>query len=57
MQAQEHQLVAEMLHKKAANEILNIINRKNDWWRLDLYGLHAKEAIQVLHVACTSAAT
>ncbi|MFS8019416.1 putative Smr domain-containing protein [Helianthus anomalus] len=53
--AQEHSLKAreewsnaEKLHAKAAKEILTIRNCENDDWKLDLHGLHATEAVQVL---------
>lgn len=39
---------AEKLNAEAANKILGITNRNNDIWKLDLHGLHAAEAVQVL---------
>ncbi|KAL8240136.1 hypothetical protein R6Q59_013491 [Mikania micrantha] len=36
------------LNAKAAKEILAIRNCENDDWKLDLHGLHATEAVQVL---------
>lgn len=39
---------AERLNSKAASEILNIRNSNNDFWKLDLHGLHAVEAVQAL---------
>lgn len=48
LKAQEEWLAAEQLNLKAANEILNIRNSKNDAWKLDLHGLHAAEAVLAL---------
>ncbi|KAG2244560.1 hypothetical protein Bca52824_093606 [Brassica carinata] len=39
---------SEKLNAEAANKILGITNRNNDIWKLDLHGLHAAEAVQVL---------
>ncbi|CAA7023429.1 unnamed protein product [Microthlaspi erraticum] len=39
---------AEKLNAEAAKKILGITNRNNDVWKLDLHGLHAAEAVQVL---------
>lgn len=46
--ARKEWLIAEKLNSKAAKEILNIRNSDNDMWKLDLHGLHAMEAVQVL---------
>lgn len=48
LKAQEKWLAAERLNTKAAKEILAVRNNKNDLWKLDLHGLHAAEAVQVL---------
>ncbi|CAH2044190.1 unnamed protein product [Thlaspi arvense] len=39
---------AEKLNAEASKKILGITNRNNDTWKLDLHGLHAAEAVQVL---------
>lgn len=39
---------AEKLNARAAKEILSTRNVENDIWKLDLHGLHAAEAVQVL---------
>lgn len=46
--AREEWSNAEKLNAKAAKEILAIRNCENDDWKLDLHGLHAAEAVQVL---------
>ncbi|XP_078434908.1 smr (Small MutS Related) domain-containing protein [Wolffia australiana] len=46
--AREEWLAAEELNRKAAQEILLIRNSNNDLWKLDLHGLHASEAEQIL---------
>ncbi|ESQ31901.1 hypothetical protein EUTSA_v10004341mg [Eutrema salsugineum] len=46
--AREDWLTAEKLNAEAAKKILGITNRNNDIWKLDLHGLHAAEAVQVL---------
>ncbi|CAN7024566.1 hypothetical protein IGI04_024250 [Brassica rapa subsp. trilocularis] len=46
--AREDWSTAEKLNAEAANKILGITNRNNDIWKLDLHGLHAAEAVQVL---------
>lgn len=46
--AQQEWSNAEKLHANAAKEILAIRNCENDDWTLDLHGLHATEAVQVL---------
>ncbi|KVI08124.1 uncharacterized protein LOC112518998 [Cynara cardunculus var. scolymus] len=46
--AREEWRTSEKLNAKAAKEILAIRNCKNDDWKLDLHGLHAAEAVQVL---------
>ncbi|XP_076886038.1 uncharacterized protein LOC143535757 [Bidens hawaiensis] len=48
LKAREEWNNAEKLHAKAAKEILTIRNCENDDWKLDLHGLHAMEAVQVL---------
>lgn len=48
LKAQQQWLTAQTLNAKAANDILSIRNSQNDVWNLDLHGLHAAEAIQVL---------
>lgn len=48
LKAQEEWLAAQKLNTEAAKEILSIRNSKHDMWKLDLHGLHAAEAIQVL---------
>ncbi|KAL5581193.1 hypothetical protein UlMin_013635 [Ulmus minor] len=48
LKAQEEWLAAQRLNSKAAKDILSIRNSKHDVWKLDLHGLHAAEAIQVL---------
>lgn len=48
LKAQEKWLAAQKLNTEAAKEILSIRNNQNDGWKLDLHGLHAAEAIQVL---------
>lgn len=48
LKAQQEWSNAEMLNAKAAKEILAIRNSENDVWKLDLHGLHATEAVQVL---------
>lgn len=49
LKAQEEWMAAEVLNANAAAEILNMKNRENDIWKLDLHGLHASEAVQALH--------
>uniref|UniRef100_A0A1J3F6A3 Smr domain-containing protein n=1 Tax=Noccaea caerulescens TaxID=107243 RepID=A0A1J3F6A3_NOCCA len=46
--AREDWSTAEKLNAEAAKKILGITNRNNDIWKLDLHGLHAGEAVQVL---------
>ncbi|RID59355.1 hypothetical protein BRARA_F02590 [Brassica rapa] len=46
--AREDWSTAQKLNAEAANKILGITNRNNDIWKLDLHGLHAAEAVQVL---------
>ncbi|KAJ0248702.1 Smr [Hirschfeldia incana] len=46
--AREDWSTAEKLNAEASNKILGITNRNNDIWKLDLHGLHAAEAVQVL---------
>ncbi|MQL76287.1 hypothetical protein Taro_008670 [Colocasia esculenta] len=46
--AQEEWISAEKLNAKAAKEILRIRNSDNDIWKLDLHGLHASEAVNIL---------
>ncbi|PON35588.1 Smr domain containing protein [Parasponia andersonii] len=48
LKAQQQWLAAQTLNAKAAKVILSIRNSQNDVWNLDLHGLHANEAIQVL---------
>uniref|UniRef100_A0A5B7BAY7 Smr domain-containing protein n=1 Tax=Davidia involucrata TaxID=16924 RepID=A0A5B7BAY7_DAVIN len=48
LKAREEWIAAERLNAKAAKEILSIRNCKNNEWKLDLHGLHAAEAVQVL---------
>lgn len=48
IKAREEWSNAEKLHAKAAKDILAIRNSGNDDWKLDLHGLHATEAVQVL---------
>ncbi|CAH1424159.1 unnamed protein product [Lactuca virosa] len=48
LKAREEWSASEKLNAKAANEILAIRNSENDDWKLDLHGLHASEAVQVL---------
>ncbi|KAI7756426.1 hypothetical protein M8C21_001385 [Ambrosia artemisiifolia] len=48
LKAREEWSNAAKLHAKAAKEILTIRNCDNDDWKLDLHGLHATEAVQVL---------
>ncbi|XP_022856774.1 uncharacterized protein LOC111377871 [Olea europaea var. sylvestris] len=48
LKAREEWNAAEQLNAKAAKEILRIRNCENDQWTLDLHGLHAAEAVQVL---------
>ncbi|XP_071707180.1 uncharacterized protein [Rutidosis leptorrhynchoides] len=48
LKAREEWSNAEKLNAKAAKEILAIRNCENDDWKLDLHGLHASEAVQVL---------
>ena len=48
LKAQQLWLASQTLNAKAANDILFIRNSHNDVWNLDLHGLHATEAIQVL---------
>ncbi|KAK6150690.1 hypothetical protein DH2020_015622 [Rehmannia glutinosa] len=48
LKAQEEWSAAEKLNAKAAKEILNVRNCKNDPWTLDLHGLHAAEAVEAL---------
>lgn len=47
-EAQEKSILAEKLHAQAAKEIFNIKNSQKDMWTLDLHGLHAMEAVDVL---------
>ncbi|KAH6791515.1 hypothetical protein C2S51_006521 [Perilla frutescens var. frutescens] len=46
--AQQEWAAAERLNAKAAKEILNVRNCRNDLWTLDLHGLHAAEAVEAL---------
>lgn len=46
--AEEEWRISEKLNAKAAKEILAIRNCENDDWKLDLHGLHAAEAVEVL---------
>lgn len=48
LKAQQEWTAAEKLNAKAAKEILNVRNCKNDLWTLDLHGLHAAEAVEAL---------
>ncbi|KAI3746743.1 hypothetical protein L6452_09182 [Arctium lappa] len=48
VKAQEEWRTSEKLNANAAKEILAIRNCENDDWKLDLHGLHAAEAVQVL---------
>ncbi|XP_024022140.1 polyadenylate-binding protein-interacting protein 7 [Morus notabilis] len=48
LMAHHEWLAAQTLNVKAAKDILSIRNSQNDVWKLDLHGLHAAEAIQVL---------
>ncbi|KAL3622424.1 hypothetical protein CASFOL_033835 [Castilleja foliolosa] len=48
LKAQQEWTAAEKLNDKAAKEILNVRNCKNDQWTLDLHGLHAAEAVEAL---------
>ncbi|CAH8365091.1 unnamed protein product [Eruca vesicaria subsp. sativa] len=48
VKAREDWSTAEKLNAVAANKILGITNRNNDISKLDLHGLHAAEAVQVL---------
>ncbi|XP_039133941.1 uncharacterized protein LOC120270929 [Dioscorea cayenensis subsp. rotundata] len=45
LKARDEWIAAEKLNHKAAEEILQINNRNNDLWKLDLHGLHASEAV------------
>lgn len=49
VKAQQEWAAAERLNAKAAKEILDLRNCKNDPWTLDLHGLHAAEAVKALH--------
>ncbi|KAL1536572.1 hypothetical protein AAHA92_29201 [Salvia divinorum] len=49
LKAQQEWAAAERLNSKAAKEILDERNCKNDPWTLDLHGLHAAEAVKALH--------
>ncbi|KAL1201140.1 hypothetical protein V5N11_008889 [Cardamine amara subsp. amara] len=46
--AKEDWLTAEKLNAEAAKKIIDLTNKNNDIWKLDLHGLHATEAVQVL---------
>lgn len=48
LKAKHEWSAAEKLNTKAAKEILNARNCKNDIWTLDLHGLHAAEAVKAL---------
>lgn len=48
IKAQEEWNASKKLNAKAAKDILVIRNSENDDWKLDLHGLHALEAVQVL---------
>ncbi|KAA8531281.1 hypothetical protein F0562_005990 [Nyssa sinensis] len=48
LKAREEWIAAERLNARAVKEILSIRNCKNNEWKLDLHGLHATEAVQVL---------
>ncbi|KAL8541441.1 hypothetical protein ACS0TY_002636 [Phlomoides rotata] len=48
LKAKHEWSAAEKLNAKAAKEILNVRNCKNDLWTLDLHGLHAAEAVEAL---------
>nr|CAD1836928.1 unnamed protein product [Ananas comosus var. bracteatus] len=46
--AREEWAAAEKLNSKVAVEILQLRNRNNDLWKIDLHGLHASEAVKSL---------
>ncbi|CAN8264949.1 unnamed protein product [Cochlearia groenlandica] len=46
--AREDWLEAEKLNAEAAKKIISITNSNNDIWKMDLHGLHAAEAVQML---------
>uniref|UniRef100_A0A0D3FW75 Smr domain-containing protein n=1 Tax=Oryza barthii TaxID=65489 RepID=A0A0D3FW75_9ORYZ len=48
LRAQEERSAAEELNKKAAKEIFRLRNSNNSIWKLDMHGLHASEAVEVL---------
>uniref|UniRef100_A0A0E0KQZ8 Smr domain-containing protein n=2 Tax=Oryza punctata TaxID=4537 RepID=A0A0E0KQZ8_ORYPU len=48
LRAQEERSTAEELNKKAAEEIFRLRNSNNSIWKLDMHGLHALEAVEVL---------
>lgn len=48
LKAQQEWAAAERLNAKAANDILNVRNCRNNIWTLDLHGLHAAEAVEAL---------
>ena len=41
-------MAAEKLNNKAAEEIFRLRNSNNDIWKIDMHGLHASEAVEVL---------
>ncbi|KAF0893202.1 hypothetical protein E2562_023224 [Oryza meyeriana var. granulata] len=48
LRAQEERSAAEKLNKKAAEEIFRLRNSNNSIWKVDMHGLHASEAVEVL---------
>jgi len=48
LRAQEEWAAAEKLNNKAAEEIFRLRNSNNDIWKIDMHGLHASEAVEVL---------
>ncbi|KAG2566405.1 hypothetical protein PVAP13_7NG193600 [Panicum virgatum] len=48
LRAQEERVAAEKLNNKAAEEIFRLRNSNNDIWKIDMHGLHASEAVEVL---------
>ncbi|KAG2572314.1 polyadenylate-binding protein-interacting protein 7-like [Panicum virgatum] len=48
LRAQEERAAAEKLNNKAAEEIFRLRNSNNDIWKIDMHGLHASEAVEVL---------
>ncbi|XP_047310419.1 uncharacterized protein LOC124914006 [Impatiens glandulifera] len=48
LKAKEEWMASKSLNNNAAKEILNIRNKENNLWKIDLHGLHASEAVEAV---------